>query len=151
MSERIANNILSAVDILLDKKLAEAKFDRTITGTIDSCEDEEIGKYKVAYQNAIITAYSSSPSVTYSIGDQVYISIPENDFTKDKIILGAVGSYKNALPSYTTDESMYTRLGANYVAQFNQPITEQKTLFNYSSDNFSFFSNETNYNNFKLH
>jgi len=60
MSEKIANNILAAIDILADKKIAEAGYDKTVNATIVKCVDATVGKYLVKYQDADIVAYSNS-------------------------------------------------------------------------------------------
>jgi len=65
-----------------------------------SCEDATIGKYRCRYQDAIIYAYSNNPEITYSDGAYVYISVPNNDMGKEKIIQG------------TTQ-----KLGINYISQ----------------------------------
>jgi hypothetical protein len=75
MSEKIASNILTAIDILTDKKIAEARFDRTINATVIKCQDSLAGEYLVKYQDAEIIAYSGT-SDPYAAGDLVYVTVP---------------------------------------------------------------------------
>lgn len=112
MSEKIASNIFSAVDILLDKKLQEAHFDRTIQATIVKCVNPSIGQYAVLYQDAELTAFGDL-DMQYERGDRVYINVPENDFSRDKTILGRIDKYTPILPEYAIDEANYNRLGTN--------------------------------------
>ena len=49
----VANNLLDAIDILAENKVAAVKFDKTVRATIDEVVDASIGKYKVKYQNSI--------------------------------------------------------------------------------------------------
>ena len=93
------DQILDAVDILVNEKVSTLQFDQTIRATIKEVVDASIGKYKVSYQNSLLYAYSLNIDNTYSVGTQVYIEIPSSDFNKDIIIVGPV-----------------SKLGINYVA-----------------------------------
>lgn len=89
-SSQISNNILDALEILTNSSIQSAQFDKTVVGIIVSCEDENIGKYKVQYQDAIFIAYSSSLDVKYTKGTSVQVKIPNNDFNGRKMIIGTV-------------------------------------------------------------
>lgn len=92
------DQILDAVDILVNEKVSTLQFDQTVRATIKEVVDASIGKYKVSYQNSLLYAYSLNIDNTYSAGTQVYIEIPSSDFNKDIIIVGPV-----------------SKLGINYV------------------------------------
>ena len=68
--------ILKTIDIVASKKIASAKYDKTIQAKIISCVDASIGKYKVQYQDGFWYAYSNNMEITYSNGTNVYILIP---------------------------------------------------------------------------
>ena len=93
------DQILDAVDILVNEKVSTLQFDQTVRATIKEVVDASIGKYKISYQNSLLYAYSLNIDNTYSVGTQVYIEIPSSDFNKDIIIVGPV-----------------SKLGINYVA-----------------------------------
>ena len=70
----IERNICQAIDIIVQKAVSEAQYDKTIQATIVNCVDIEIGKYKVKYQDSTFYAYSNDVDVTYSDSASVYIS-----------------------------------------------------------------------------
>lgn len=86
----IQDNLLDAVDILIDKAVSSAKFDKTIQGTIVSCIDSVTGKYKIKYQGGSFYAFANDVNIQYKDGVNVYILIPEGDFEKTKTIISAV-------------------------------------------------------------
>ena len=60
-------------------------------GTITSVIDAETGVYKVSFnisnsRTSAFTAYATE-GMEYSVGDSVYVNIPQNDFSNQKIIL----------------------------------------------------------------
>ena len=69
------NQILDAIEMIVDKKVNTADYDKTVQGRIISCEDSTIGKYKIQYQDSIFYAYAINADVSYSIGSEVYILI----------------------------------------------------------------------------
>lgn len=87
-SNEIKKALLDSYEILNDKKINDANFDKTIQGTIIDCKDPSIGRYLIRYQDSTIEAYSISPSVNYPKGNLVYISIPQGDMKNQKTILG---------------------------------------------------------------
>ncbi len=68
--------ILKTIDIVASKKVASAKYDKTIQATVISCVDATIGKYKVQYQDGFWYAYSNNTDVTYPNGSNIYILVP---------------------------------------------------------------------------
>lgn len=86
----ISEQLLSAIDILTDEKVSQLRFDKTVQATIYSIVDINTGEYKVRYNGNIFAAYSNDTSKTYKVEDQVYISVPEGDFSNRKIILSLV-------------------------------------------------------------
>lgn len=86
----IAEQICEAVDIIVSQKISKAGYDRTIQGIVTDCLDPIIGKYKIRYQNSNIIAYAANPSIKYNIDSLVYILIPGNDMSEDKVILSSM-------------------------------------------------------------
>ena len=95
----VAENLLDAVDILVDGKLSKLQYNKTIRGRIAECIDDSIGQYKIQYQNSYFTAYTSDSSAKYQKGSEVYVEILSGDFEKNALILGTV-----------------QRLGSNYIS-----------------------------------
>lgn len=86
-SGMIAENIFSAIDVIVDKKLREAKYDSTIIAKIIKVQDSALGRYEVQYQDAKFIALSVGGGI-YQINDNVYVLVPTNDLSRDKYILG---------------------------------------------------------------
>ena len=95
----IEQQICDAIEIIVERAIDQANYDKTIQATVISCIDATIGKYKVKYQDSTFYAYSSNSEVTYPNGSTVYILIPGNNTEADKTILGTT-----------------KKLGINYVA-----------------------------------
>lgn len=88
----ISEQLLSAIDILADEKVSQLRFDKTIQATIYSIADINTGEYKVRYNGNIFAAYSNDTSKTYRAEDEVYVQVPEGDFSNRKIILSLVSA-----------------------------------------------------------
>lgn len=84
------NNIIDAIEKIVNNAVANAGYDKTIKATIIECVDQTIGKFKVKYQDSTFYAYTTSSEVTYTRGSEVYVLIPGNDSGRDKTILGTV-------------------------------------------------------------
>ena len=84
------NNIIDAIEKIVNNAVTNAGYDKTIKATIIECIDQTIGKFKVKYQDSTFYAYATSSEVTYTRGSEVYILIPGNDGGRDKTILGTV-------------------------------------------------------------
>lgn len=84
----IEQNICEAVDIIVNRALSQAQFDKTIKATIVNLVDSKTGKYKVRYQDDLIYAYAGTADMDFNTGDEVYILVPQGNFSGDKTILG---------------------------------------------------------------
>ena len=116
-SNKIIKNILDSYEIINDKKINNASFDRTIQGTILECKDPSIGRYLIRYQDSTIEAYAVSPSIDYPKGNLVYISVPQGDMKNQKTILGSA-----------------KQLGTNYIEDLTQEDTFDTTKNLLSTD-----------------
>lgn len=123
--DNIEGQFCQAVDIIVQKAISSADYDRTIQASIVSCIDETIGKYECSYQDSKFYAYSNNSEVTYSAGAAVYVLVPGNDMSKEKTILGTT-----------------KKLGINYVVTTegdeNYEVNGENCIKN--SDTFSFSS-----------
>lgn len=87
MATEMQNTILDAIDVIVDHRLQNIKRDKTVQATIVSCEDVSKNLYKASYKNGYIYAYAKD-GMSYNKNDQIYISVPEGDFSNKKFILG---------------------------------------------------------------
>ena len=106
----IESNICQAIDIIVQRAIAQADYDKTIQATVIECVDATIGKYKIKYQDSTFYAYSGSSDVSYTEGTAVYVLVPAGNMSKDKTILGAV-----------------KKLGTNFVVD-NQGVDRYDTI-----------------------
>ena len=90
MNTNIENQICDAIQILAERAINQAPYDKTIPALIVECVDTKKGKYKVKYQDAFYYATSDNTELNYRKNTEVYILVPGNDFTKEKKILGTV-------------------------------------------------------------
>lgn len=88
----ISEQLLQAIDIVAEQKLTQLKFDKTIQATIYSIVDVDSGEYKVKYSGNIFSAYSSDTTKTYKANDEVYVTVPEGNFSSRKLITSKVTS-----------------------------------------------------------
>ena len=133
-SNQISEAILNAIDIISDKKISKAEFSSTIQGTIVDCKDASLGKYLVKYQDSLLEAYSTSPSVTYSKDSLVYIFVPDGNLKEYKVILGTTKQLgTNYIEEFAGEE--YFDAGENFISsdytiEMSSYQTKQYELFN---------------------
>lgn len=101
----ISESLFKAIDIITSKRLTELEFDKTIIATITDTTNAAFGDYILTDGATTFHAYSSD--VSYKTGTNVYVTVPNGDFSKQKQILG----------KYVADEeaSFY-----NYVSPFDK-------------------------------
>lgn len=86
----VSESVIQAVQILTDNAISQLKYDKTVQAEIYSVVDLNTGEYKVRYNGNIFSAYSEDTSKTYEEEDQVYVKVPEGDFSNRKIITSLV-------------------------------------------------------------
>ncbi len=80
---RDKEELLEAVDILINKRLIELGFNKKVEGVIT--EVVNIDTYKVKIQNNI-TEIKSMNGIIYEVGDVVYILVFNNNYSDKKIL-----------------------------------------------------------------
>ena len=104
VSKDYAEIICQAVDEIVSAKINSISFDVTELATITDAAEAASGKYKIVTDTSVVyTAYSNSTN--YLRGDRVYITVPNGDYSQQKIIIGKY---------VATDSTPIT-----YVAPFN--------------------------------
>ena len=115
----IENSICQAIDIIVQRAIEQASYDKTIQATVVSCVDATIGKYKVRYQDSTFYAYSGSSDITYTDGSNVYVLIPGNDMAKDKTILGTTKKLGINYVAVAEGDEAYEPIGNNCIETTN--------------------------------
>ena len=86
LSNEAKESILQAMDIIANKATSEIAFDSTIKCVIVNSEHANDGYYTVSNGTTKFTAYSEN--TLYKENECVRVSIPNNDFSEKKYILG---------------------------------------------------------------
>lgn len=121
----IENNICTAIEILVDKAVEKAQYDKTIRATVTGCVDQTIGKYLVKYQDSTFYAYANNTDVTYTTGSDVYILVPNNDMEADKTILGTTKKLGINYVATTEEDEEYQIIGDNCILETSQSFNLQ--------------------------
>ena len=108
--DSLTNSILSAIEIIVGKKIDGAAYDRAVVAQITGVIDSSIGKYKLQYQDSVMDALATGNS-EYAIGDKVYVLIPGNDITQERLILGATSGSRVSDSLANLIENNYTIIG----------------------------------------
>lgn len=82
----ISESLFQMVDIIVNKRLQAINFDNTDIYSITDASRAEFGEYKVTDGNITFTAYSTNTD--YKENEAVYVTIPNNDFNQQKLIIG---------------------------------------------------------------
>lgn len=109
------DNILEAIETIVDSSIAKSNYDRTIQATVIKLIDKSLGQYNVKYQDSYLDAFSVDTTIEYVEGTNVYILIPNGDMSKNKTILGAVDGYKIQGVTAITDADASDPVGYNCV------------------------------------
>ena len=81
----IQEDLFKSIDTIVQARIANLPYDKTIECEIIDTKKNTKGIYTVKYQNATFEANSLVGNL--AVGDIVYVSVPQSDFTKEKIIL----------------------------------------------------------------
>lgn len=158
-------SILESISLVANSSVKNAGTTLTIEAKVLSVEDSGIGAYKIEYMGNKFQAYSNNQSIQYSVDDKVYVIIPDGDFTKTKVIIGAVAPKGNiytassdAISNYLeksdnllpnipniklcTYKSENTEINlADLIGNFNALLTEYLTKYNTLSFSFKVKTN----------
>lgn len=85
MAQDYANNILEAIEVLAQKKVNEAGYDKTIKAIVTSTDQATEGIYTCQYEAITFTAFGLKN--TFEVDDVVMVNIPQNDWDNPKTIL----------------------------------------------------------------
>ena len=119
MSMEIENNICEAIEYIVNNAVANANYDKTIQATIIKCIDATIGKYKIKYQNSTFFAFAQDISISYINGSDVYILVPGNDMSRDKVILGTVKRLGSNYIDTSEEDEKFETIGKNCIESIN--------------------------------
>ena len=105
------NAIVQAIQIIADKKISQAGYDKTIKGIINKVIDEVAGKYEVRYQDSLFEAYATSAKIKYEKDQQVSVLVPGNDWDRTKTILSGVNNVATNYQQVPVVGQQYNNIG----------------------------------------
>lgn len=97
-SKGLGEILCESVQILINKSLEDLQFDRTIKCEIVDDTNKKDGKYIVTDGSAKMEAYCETAD-KYNVGEQVYVTVPGNDYTQKKIIVSKYVENENSAPA----------------------------------------------------
>ena len=130
MSKDYAEILLQAVDTLYNKRLESINFDVTDSATIIEVQNADEGKYLVSTKTAKYVAYSVN--TRYRVGDSVYVTIPNGDYDKQKIIIGKQVDGNSTPFVYTFPFDTIVNVSENLISNTTQ--TQGGLIANYYYD-----------------
>ncbi len=86
-ANEISEQLFQAIDAIVSERIRVLEYDKTVIATIIDNSQALYGKYKVTTDDNI-TFFAYGEITTYPLQEKVYIRIPGNDYTKQKIITG---------------------------------------------------------------
>ena len=110
---KIERSICQAIEIIADKKISQANFDKSIKAVILQCIDRTTGNYRVKYQDSTFQANATSSQISYNKGQQVWVLIPGNDWNRTKTILCGVESSATMYKEIPIAGDLYNTIGGN--------------------------------------
>lgn len=136
----LIDNLCQATQIIVDKAIEELKFDKTVTGKIIDNSKANIGEYTI--KEGVVEYIAYSENTSYKIDDAVYVTIPNGDYSQQKMITGKViineETYitSNSLDSFLDitgnlilDKTAIGRLIANHTDISKQEVLIDSQLF----------------------
>ena len=121
----LQGSLLQAIDYLVNNRIDKINKDVTITCTIKKCNNSLTQEYQVNYNGGFLNAYAQD-GVSYSENQEVFVLVPEGDFTKRKLIIGKASQV-------TEDENItfvsslindYNMIGQNTVVDTNSVLPQ---------------------------
>ena len=105
-ASNIATGLIETIDYIAKTRDSELQFDKTIVAEIVHCNNITTGEYYVRYQQGLFKAYwLGDQSIIYDPGVNVYIKIPNGDFSLKKIIEGSTNADMIASERYDYEQS----------------------------------------------
>ena len=122
-SSSLQETILKAIDAVVTQRNNELKLDKTITGIIKKNVGIKHGKpvYQVEYNGGLLVATTQNADDAYVPNTSVYVMVPENDFSKEKIIIGRAARIQTDRASSVVAAAVnkYSIVGSNLLESTN--------------------------------
>lgn len=114
--------LFDTIQTIVDKSIKSLSYDETIICRIVDNTDKLKGQYVVTDGANTFTVYSDNTN--YGIGNSVYVTIPQGDYSATKIIIGKYTTGESQWMTYVPPTSSYVNITNNIVEQ-----SESEKLF----------------------
>jgi hypothetical protein len=114
-------NLLTAIDIIAEKKVESLPYDKTLLCTIVSANNAARGEYSVTDGTSTFLAYSDN--TTYKENLRVYVTVPNGDFNNRKIIKGKYVSGEGEYYTYVSPLDNFLDITGNIYGYRNSDET----------------------------
>lgn len=138
-STQLQDAILRAVDTLTANRINGISADKTVTGQVSKCTNSLMREYRIACNGGSLVAYAQDGQ-TYSIGQEVFVLVPQGDFSQRKTIVGMSNSSDTEMvTSVSSAINDYDIIGKNpmsqddYVGVSSYLTTQYLTLYKYGA------------------
>lgn len=116
----IAEQICQAVDTIVEQRLRSINFDTTIVATILDNRYAKTNQYTCYNGSSQFTAFSKDTS--FEINDSVLVTIPNNDYSQQKIIVGKYVAENDKPFSYVKPFNTIIDVSSNLVSGWGEKI-----------------------------
>lgn len=138
------NSLNEAMAIHAKKAIEGLEFDRTETAEIVDITNRDKGEYQVF--NGSIRYFAYSENTSYTLGTKVYVTIPNNDYSQQKLIKGKYKSGDNDTNiSWTSPLKGYSPGTDNLIE--DAEVKDSSSIFSNSSIGLENIPVNTNYDN----
>ena len=120
-NNKYSEELFGAIDTIIEKRLQSLNKDTTILCVIEENTDAEEGKYIVSNSGLRFDAYSDK--TTYSIGQRVWVLVPDGDYENTKMIMGQYISENSANFTWVNPLASFVDMTGNLC---DESITKQE-------------------------
>lgn len=156
----LQNSLFEAMKVFSDYTAANSDATITIQAAITSIVDAGTGEYSVEYLGNTFSVYANS-NVTYSVGDVVYVLVPDGDFSKNKVILSLVNPVAETFINDADITKIYYEISDNLIdkdfgiikmSSYGTTDIKNRDITNFGTTNFAKIITEylTKYRTFSL-
>ena len=133
MADEIQNSINKAIDTIIKNRINALALDKTVIAIIDSLVDPVMNIYRVQYDGGYFNAVNKQTNSVYRRGMSVYVQIPQNDMTKEKIIIGRAYATKGSelANSVISAINSYSIMGGNLLKTTENELPDSFALRSY--------------------
>lgn len=124
----ISEQVLQATEIIVNQKISELKYDKTIQAKIFSIVNLDTGEYKVRHSGDVFSAFASNVNRSYKVGENVYVQIPEGDMSNKKIITGPITNTSLSYSQLTTLQNSIFEISPEFNQLYGGDIYSKNTI-----------------------